>query len=686
MAMQFNKPKFNWEAKDHLSELEQFKQECSVLFQGPLSKMKDSQKAGLIVNWIGRQCIMTLHSMGVEVKSPKTVFDNLEKIFRLESNQTLSRFMFRGLKQKQGQRCDTYMSKLRLAIVECRYPEHVQDELLKDQYIFGLSIKEIQDHLLGEILVEDTPEKCLFESRKIESKIEQRNLLGLKTSRTYDAIQNHRGRQESCGKSQSRGRSNSTIWNCKYCGKTHNKGNCPAYGKKCQKCGCDNHFKAVCKSGSQNEGSPKRDHSKQRFKKGKGKKFDEVSKANEGAMDDLTEQVQSLFYNDVWFNAINTRMHTNVECETPDGKCSENTFKIDTGADGNLMPISMFTKLFSHVSLNALKRMIDKSVMLYVYNNTQIKQYGTCNVKLCFKGRITIGKIFVVEHENAIIRLHDAEKLGLIRVNFNLDEEEKIKIKIIDEVKGSQEFKNQIEEKYPELFKSIELMKGEINIKLKDSAVPHIDPVRRVPHVMQKPLKNELDKLVKEEILHKVDISEPIEWLNSFMCVKKPNGKLRLFLDPTHLNKWIIRLRHSAKLVDDVLHKLNGAKWFTVVNSTSSFFNHKLDTESSKLTTFGTPFRRYRFLRMPMGASLSSDIYQYNVDGHLEGIKNCIAITDDIIIFGFNESGSDHKRTVLEVTDKARSVGMRFNPAKCEFKQRQVKFFGLNLAHDGSGP
>ena len=63
MLMQFNKPKFDWEVKDHLSELEQSKQECNVLFQGPLSEMKDAQKAGLVVNWIGRQCVMTLHSM-----------------------------------------------------------------------------------------------------------------------------------------------------------------------------------------------------------------------------------------------------------------------------------------------------------------------------------------------------------------------------------------------------------------------------------------------------------------------------------------------------------------------------------------------------------------------------------------------------------------------------------------------
>ena len=78
------------------------------------------------------------------------------------------------------------MSELRLAIVECRYPEIVQDELLRDQYIFCLCIKEIQDHLLGEIVAKDTPEKCLLESHKVESKIEQRKLLWIKAAISYD--------------------------------------------------------------------------------------------------------------------------------------------------------------------------------------------------------------------------------------------------------------------------------------------------------------------------------------------------------------------------------------------------------------------------------------------------------------------------------------------------------------------
>ena len=167
--------------------------------------MKDTPKAGLVVNWIGRQCVMTLYSMGIKLNRPKTVFDSLEKIFHPESNQTLSHFKFRGLKQKATQSCDSYMSELRLSIVEYHDPDIVQDELLKDQFIFGLVIKEIQDHLLGEILVEDSSEKCLLESRKIESKIEQRKLLGINAAISYDSIQTYRGRRKFRSKSQSRG-------------------------------------------------------------------------------------------------------------------------------------------------------------------------------------------------------------------------------------------------------------------------------------------------------------------------------------------------------------------------------------------------------------------------------------------------------------------------------------------------
>ena len=277
-----------------------------------------------------------------------------------------------------------------------------------------------------------------------------------------------------------------------------------------------------------------------------------------------------------------------------------------------------------------------------------------------------------------------SERLGLVQVNFDMIDRAS-SVKLIHNV-TSESFKREIETEFPDLFKGIGCMEGELEIKLHDGAIPHIESVRRVPHAMQQPLKDELDKLVNEKILHNVDISEPIEWLSSFVCVKKPNGKIRLCLDPTHLNKWIIHPRHSAKLVNGILHRLNGAKFFTVVDSTSSFFNHKLDQESSKLMTFKIPYGYYRYLRMPMGASLSSDIYQYNIDGHLEGIDHCVAIIDDIIIYGSDNDGTDHDKTVRNVMKKAQEVGMHFNPTKCQLRNTEVKFFGMMLNRQGVVP
>ena len=237
-----------------------------------------------------------------------------------------------------------------------------------------------------------------------------------------------RGRAKFRSKSKGRGRSSSSIRNCKYCGKSHNKGNCPAFGKKCGKCGKDNHFKVVCKSSDY-----KRDSSKHRPKtKGSKKKFHEINE-EEGVMDDLSDQVQALFYNEVHFNAVNARMHTTLKCVTPDGRSSDQVFKIDTGADGNLMPIKMFAVLFPMVSLDTLSKTINKGVTLFAYNNTPIKQFGMCSVRLTFKDKSLVCKFFVVEHDTALVGINDSEKLGLVKVNFDMVHEH---VQVINEVTG----------------------------------------------------------------------------------------------------------------------------------------------------------------------------------------------------------------------------------------------------------
>ena len=129
------------------------------------------------------------------------------------------------------------MSELRLALPECKYKNDA-DELLKDQFIFGIENKEIQDHLFGEISEMDNSVKALYEARKIESKLAQRKMLGIVNPNSLvivDAIKN-RSKGEVSDK-------------CDYCGHNHKRGkqNYPAFGKKCDRCSGMNHFKTVCR-------------------------------------------------------------------------------------------------------------------------------------------------------------------------------------------------------------------------------------------------------------------------------------------------------------------------------------------------------------------------------------------------------------------------------------------------------
>ena len=184
-----------------------------------------------------------------------------------------------------------------------------------------------------------------------------------------------------------------------------------------------------------------------------------------------------------------------------------------------------------------------------------------------------------------------------------------------------------------------------------------------------------------EGILHKLKIDEKSEWLNSFVCVGKPNGSIRLCLDPTHLNKYIVGPHHNSKTLDDILLKLAGALKFSIVDLTKSFFNLGLMEQSSLLTTFGTMFGRYCYLCVPMGASLSSDVYQYKVDEIFQNIPQCVGIADDIVIFGYGDH--DHDTTLYSALDRACDVGMRFNPDKYAFKQDSISFYGVTLNSEG---
>ena len=74
-------------------------------------------------------------------------------------------------------------------------------------------------------------------------------------------------------------------------------------------------------------------------------------------------------------------------------------------------------------------------------------------------------------------------------------------------------------------------------------------------------LKEELDKMTEQEII--TPVTAPTPWVSSMVVVPKPNGKLRICLDPKELKKAIQREHYPLPTIEDVATRLHGAKIFT---------------------------------------------------------------------------------------------------------------------------
>ena len=125
---------------------------------------------------------------------------------------------------------------------------------------------------------------------------------------------------------------------------------------------------------------------------------------------------------------------------------------------------------------------------------------------------------------------------------------------------------------------------------------------------MQTTYKAQLDRQTKEGII--TEVKKHTEWINLMVTVMKPNGSLRLCLDPKDLNKVIERNQWYSRTIDDILPELAKSKFKTLKDAFSGYWHVVLDLVSSLLTMFNTPWGEFRWLRLPFGLKIASDVFQ----------------------------------------------------------------------------
>ena len=236
---------------------------------------------------------------------------------------------------------------------------------------------------------------------------------------------------------------------------------------------------------------------------------------------------------------------------------------------------------------------------------------------------------------------------------------------------------------FPSVFDGqVRTMPGEkFHISLTADARPFcVTAPRTIPFAYRDKLKKEIDLLESQDII--TPITEPPEWCAPIVVTPKKNSDcIRMCVDLSKLNKFVRRERYPsttpAEAVADITQ--SKAKYFTVFDALKGYHQCPLDEESQKLTTFITPFGRYKYFRAPYGISSISEHYNRRMDEAFASLDDFRKIVDDVIIFDsdlLKHMCTHHVRQALRCCQE-KSISL--NGEKFQFCQQQAHFAGFTL-------
>ena len=256
-------------------------------------------------------------------------------------------------------------------------------------------------------------------------------------------------------------------------------------------------------------------------------------------------------------------------------------------------------------------------MILKSYGGHGIPIVGKCNLKYLMGGKYKSIVFYVVNNEyRTIIGLDACEQLVLIRILQEVVKGDSIVEGIeakLEYIKGKsgEEFKNAVLKLYPDVFEGLGKINPPHRMRLKEDYEPVVHPSRKIPETIRLKLKDELDRMERDDVISKVH--ELTEWVSSLVVVEKPDGSLRICMDPKHLNKNLKREHYQLPTFEEISMRLSNAKVFSKLQANKGYWQIPLVYESSLLTTINTPFGRYRFKCLPFGIHSAEEVFHKRI-------------------------------------------------------------------------
>lgn len=657
-------PSMDWHSSDLEGSWKSFKQHAEFMFSGPLKEISEPQKCSYLMIWIGekgRNIYSTWTLTGKESEELKTYYERFEQYVKPRTNIIYNRYKFHSRIQKENETFDQFVTEVQLLVKDCNFKE--TDDMVRDRLVIGIRNSKIREKLIN-IGSELTLEKTLEIARLHElSAAQAKSMSGEdykvntiqkgSSQRRHGQVNrqtNYTGQGQGKPRKQKQHKhSNDTNKlnksKCTKCGYEHGKYvTCPAQGQTCKKCGKQNHFWKLCRTKSVNVVN-----------------VDNCSENNSDSDDFLF-----LGSIDLNVNSVNTSKWTQ-DLTIDDMQVN---FNIDTGAMCNV--ISLAT-----IKLVERERELKPSLApLKSYSGHKMTTNGTITLP-CKLGSNMYSVIFHVVDKDVkpVLGADTCEHMGLVKRVHRVDPIEIEKC-------PSDNIPPDIQKEYGDIFTGLGCLPGKHSIKIDTDVTPIIHAPRKVPLALKNKLKTELNRMERLGVIIKQD--KPTSWVNSMVTVVKPNGKLRICIDPKDLNKAICREHYPLKTIEEITAEMTNAKVFTKLDAVSGFWQIALDDESTKLCTFNSPFGRYSFTRLPFGVKSASEVYQKKVADMVQDLEGCESIIDDILIWG--KDREQHDIRLKRVMDRIRENNMKLSSEKCEFRKSSITYVGHTLTDKGLQP
>ena len=304
--------------------------------------------------------------------------------------------------------------------------------------------------------------------------------------------------------------------------------------------------------------------------------------------------------------------------------------RIDTGAEVNLMPVSVYRLIYHDQDL---KKLTPCKLKIGTYTMDTIKTIGTATIYLLHPDskKLVEMTFYIASNEGSILlSCNTSLTLGLIQsrprldylphrvrlITSNVDHPRKMKEQIQvqkqvitkqpDQCHNTQSTtlpklitdQCQILQEYPDVFEGIGKFPGPpYHIHVDPGVTPKQTPCRPFPIHLKDGFQQEISKMLQGGIL--VPVTQATPWINSFILVKSTDSqgqaKLQICLDPTNLTKAVTREPYHFCTPEDISHMLADACILTICDCKKGYWHQMLDEASSYLTMFNTEIGGYRF-------------------------------------------------------------------------------------------